>query len=131
MIEFELLMGIFFLFPIDNILFSCTTKKEGETMSKKHGYCGNCMFCLSVCSECGSTDVSVEGNISFSYRNDAQDEIDMSIELEDVWSFKCNACDLDIGSDGLDNLESAISDDLPDSLMAEYKDGKVYWDAGI
>ncbi|MEA1947525.1 MAG: hypothetical protein U9N83_09525 [Thermodesulfobacteriota bacterium] len=51
-------------------------------MSKKHEYCGKCMFCVSVCPECGSTDVDVSGLISFSYSNHLQNDIDMSLEFD-------------------------------------------------
>lgn len=46
-------------------------------MNKKHEYCGKCMFCVSVCPECGSSDVDVSGLISFSYSNHLQDDIDI------------------------------------------------------
>ena len=123
MVEIELLIALFSLSPNDNILFSCTTYKEGETMSKKHDYCGTCMFCNSVCPECSSTDVDVSGHIRFSYRNYAQDEIDMDIKLMDV-NLECNDCGAGIGLD-LENLKDAIADALPDSLKAKRKDDNI------
>ena len=91
-------------------------------MSKKHGYCGKCMFCVSVCPECNSTDVDVSGLISFSYSNHLQDDIDMSLEFDYIKGFYCNECDTDIDPE---KLESAISEALPDSLKAKRKDGNI------
>ena len=91
-------------------------------MSKKHGYCGKCMFCVSVCPECNSTDVDVSGLISFSYSNHLQDDIDMSLEFDYIKGFYCNECDTDIDPE---KLESAISEVLPDSLKAKRKDGNI------
>ena len=92
-------------------------------MSKKHGYCGKCMFCASVCPECGSTDVDLSGHIRYSYSNYAQDEIDMDIKLMDV-NLECNDCGAGIGLD-LENLKDAIADALPDSLKAKRKDDNI------
>ena len=91
-------------------------------MSKKHEYCGKCMFCASVCPECSSTDVDVSGLISFSYSNHLQDDIDMSLEFDYIKGFYCNECDTDIDPE---KLESAISEALPDSLKAKRKDGNI------
>jgi len=91
-------------------------------MSKKHGYCGKCMFCVSVCPECNSTDVDVSGLISFSYSNHLQDDIDMSLEFDYIKGFYCNECDTDIDPE---KLESAISEALPDSLKAKRKDDNI------
>ena len=88
-------------------------------MSKKHGYCGKCMFCVSVCPECNSTDVDVSGLISFSYSNHLQDDIDMSLEFDYIKGFYCNECDTDIDPE---KLESAISEALPGRLKAKRKD---------
>jgi ferredoxin len=91
-------------------------------MSKKHGYCGKCMFCVSVCPECNSTDVDVSGLISFSYSNHLQDDIDMSLEFDYIKGFYCNECNTDINPE---KLESAISETLPDTLKAKRKDGNI------
>ena len=91
-------------------------------MSKKHEYCGKCIFCVSVCSDCGSPDVDVSGLISFSYSNHLQDDIDMSLEFDYIKGFYCNECDTDIDPE---KLESAISEALPDSLKAKRKDGNI------
>ena len=91
-------------------------------MSKKHGYCGKCMFCVSVCPDCGSSDVDVSGLISFSYSNHLQDDIDMSLEFDYIKGFYCNECDTDIDPE---KLESAISEALPDSLKATWKDDNM------
>ena len=91
-------------------------------MSKKHEYCGKCMFCVSVCPECGSTDVDVSGLISFSYSNHLQDDIDMSLEFDFIKGFYCNECHTDIDPE---KLESAISEALPDSLKAKREDGNM------
>ena len=91
-------------------------------MSKKHEYCGKCMFCVSLCPECGSSDVDVSGLISFSYSNNLQDDIDMSLEFDFIKGFFCNDCHTDIDPK---KLESAISEALPDSLKAKLKDGDM------
>jgi ferredoxin len=91
-------------------------------MSRKHGYCGKCMFCVSICPECNSTDVDVSGLISFSYSNHLQDDIDMSLEFDYIKGFYCNECDTDIDPE---KLESAISEVLPDSLKAKRKEGNI------
>jgi hypothetical protein len=91
-------------------------------MSKKHEYCGKCMFCVSVCSDCGSPDVDVSGLISFSYSNHLQDDIDMSLEFDFIKGFYCNECHIDIDPE---KLESAISEALPDSLKAKRKDDNI------
>lgn len=91
-------------------------------MSKKHEYCGKCMFCVSVCPDCGSPDVDVSGLISFSYSNHLQDDIDMSLEFDFIKGFYCNECHIDIDPD---KLESAISEALPDSLKAKRKDDNI------
>ena len=91
-------------------------------MSKKHEYCGKCMFCVSLCPECGSSDVDVSGLISFSYSNHLQDDIDMSLEFDYIKGFYCNECDTDIDPE---KLESANSEALPDSLKAKRKDGNI------
>ena len=89
-------------------------------MSKKHEYCGKCMFCVSVCPECSSTDVDVSGLISFSYSNHLQDDIDVSLEFDFIKGFYCNECHTDINPE---KLESAITEALPDTLKAKRKDG--------
>jgi len=89
-------------------------------MSNKHEYCGKCMFCVSVCSRCGSPDVDVSGLISFSYSNIRQNDIDMNIEFDFIKGFYCNECHADINPK---KLESAISEALPDTLKAKRKDG--------
>ena len=95
-------------------------------MSKKHEYCGNCVFCLSKCPECGSTDVDVSGYTRFSYRKYTQDEIDMGIKLIDV-NLECNDCGA--GKDlNLEKLKDAIDDTFPDILKAKWKDDKVTCD---
>jgi hypothetical protein len=91
-------------------------------MSKKHEYCGKCMFCVSVCPDCGSPDVDVSGLISFSYSNHLQDDIDMSLEFDFIKGFYCNECHIDIDPE---KLESAISEALPDSLKAKRKDDNI------
>ena len=89
-------------------------------MGKKHEYCGKCMFCVSVCPECRSTDVDVSGLISFSYSNHVQDNIDMNLEFDYIKGFFCNECHTDIDPK---KLESAIGEVLPDSIKAKRKDG--------
>jgi len=91
-------------------------------MSKKHEYCGKCMFCVSVCPDCGSPDVDVSGLISFSYSNHLQDDIDMSLEFDFIKGFYCNECHIDIDPE---KLESAISEALPDSLKAKRKNDNI------
>jgi ferredoxin len=90
-------------------------------MSKKHEYCGKCMFCVSVCPECGSSDVDVSGLISFSYSNYLQDDIDMSLEFDFIKGFYCNECHTDIDPE---KLEFAISEALPDTVKAKRTGGK-------
>ena len=90
-------------------------------MSKKHEYCGKCIFCASVCPDCGSFDVDVSGLISFSYSNNLQDDIDMSLEFDFIKGFYCNECHTDINPE---KLESAISETLPDTIKAKRKGGK-------
>ena len=80
------------------------------------------MFCVSLCPECGSSDVDVSGLISFSYSNNLQDDIDMSLEFDFIKGFFCNDCHTDIDPK---KLESAISEALPDSLKAKLKDGDM------
>ena len=89
-------------------------------MSKKHEYCGKCMFCVSRCPECSSSDVDVSGLISFSYSNHLQDDIDMNLEFDFIKGFYCNECHIDINPE---KLESAISEALPEALKAKRKDG--------
>jgi len=91
-------------------------------MSKKHEYCGKCIFCVSVCPKCGSSDVDVSGLISFSYSNHLKDNIDMSLEFDFIKGFYCNECHADIDPK---KLESAIIETLPDSLKAKRKDGNM------
>ena len=90
-------------------------------MSKKHEYCGKCMFCVSVCPECGSSNVDVSGLISFSYSNYLQDNIDMSLEFGFIKGFYCNECHTDIDPG---KLEFAISEALPDTIKAKRKGDK-------
>ena len=80
------------------------------------------MFCVSVCPDCGSSDVDVSGLISFSYSNNLQDDIDMSLEFDFIKGFYCNECNTDINPE---KLESAISETLPDTLKAKRKDGNI------
>ena len=91
-------------------------------MSKKHEYCGKCIFCASVCPECGSSDVDVSGLISFSYSNHQQNDIDMSLEFDFIKGFYCNECHTDINPE---KLEYAITETLPDTLKAKRKDGDM------
>ena len=91
-------------------------------MSKNHEYCGKCMFCVSVCPDCGSSDVDVSGLISFSYSNNLQDDIDMSLEFDFIKGFFCNECHTDIDPE---KLEPAIRGALPDSLKARRKNGDM------
>lgn len=91
-------------------------------MSKKHEYCGNCIFCASVCPECGSSDVDVSGLISFSYSNHQQNDIEMSLEFDFIKGFYCNECQTDINPE---KLEYAITETLPDTLKAKRKDGDM------
>ena len=91
-------------------------------MSKEQKYCGKSMFCVSVCPECGSSDVDVSGLISFSYSNNLKDDIDMSLEFDFIKGFYCNECYTDIDPE---KLESAISEALPNSLKAKRKDGNM------
>ena len=79
------------------------------------------MFCVSVCPECGSSDVDVSGLISFSYSNHLQDDIDMSLEFDFIKGFYCNECHTDIDPE---KLESAISEALPDTIKAKRKGDK-------
>ncbi len=96
---------------------------------KKHTYCGKCMFCTSVCPECGKTDVEVTGDIHFYYHNAAQDEIELEIELETI-DLYCNTCSADmIGGSLLEKLKTAIDNALPDSIIAKWKDDKVTCEA--
>jgi len=90
-------------------------------MSKKHEYCGKCMFCVSVCPECGSSNVDVSGLISFSYSNYLKDNIDMSLEFDFIKGFYCNECHTDIDPE---KLEFAISEALPDTIKAKRKGDK-------
>ena len=90
-------------------------------MSKKHEYCGKCMFCVSLCPECGSSEVDVSGLISFSYSNYLQDDIDMILEFDFIKGFYCNECHTDIDPE---KLESAISEALPDTIKAKRKGDK-------
>jgi len=91
-------------------------------MSKTHEYCGKCIFCASVCPECGSSDVDVSGLISFSYSNNLQNDIDMSLKFDFIKGFFCNECHTDIDPE---KLESAIREALPDSLRAKRKKGDL------
>ncbi|MDH3357580.1 MAG: hypothetical protein OEM06_08960 [Desulfobacteraceae bacterium] len=91
-------------------------------MSKKHEYCGECIFCASVCPECGSSDVDVSGLISFSYSNHQQNDIEMSLEFDFIKGFYCNECQTDINPE---KLEYAITETLPDTLKAKRKDGDM------
>ena len=79
------------------------------------------MFCVSVCPECGSSNVDVSGLISFSYSNHLQDDIDMSLEFDFIKGFYCNECHTDIDPE---KLESAISEALPDTIKAKRKGDK-------
>ena len=79
------------------------------------------MFCVSVCPECGSSDVDVSGLISFSYSNYLQDDIHMSLEFDFIKGFYCNECHTDIDPE---KLESAISEALPDTIKAKRKGDK-------
>ena len=79
------------------------------------------MFCVSLCPECGSSDVDVSGLISFSYSNHLQDDIDMSLEFDFIKGFYCNECHTDIDPE---KLESAISEALPDIIKAKRKGDK-------
>jgi len=91
-------------------------------MSKKHEYCGKCIFCASVCPECRSSDVDVSGLISFSYSNHQQNDIEMSLEFDFIKGFYCNECQADINPE---KLEYAITETLPDTLKAKRKDGDM------
>jgi len=91
-------------------------------MSKKHEYCGECIFCASVCPECGSSDVDVSGLISFSFSNHQQNDIEMSLEFDFIKGFYCNECQTDINPE---KLEYAITETLPDTLKAKRKDGDM------
>ena len=53
-------------------------------MSEKHEYCGECIFCTSVCPECGSSHVRVKYKPTFEYENDTEDQIEISLMDEDV-----------------------------------------------
>ncbi len=88
-------------------------------MGKKNEYCGKCIFCASVCPECGSSDVDVSGLISFSYSKHQHDDIEMTLEFDFIKGFYCNECHKDINPD---KLESAITKALPDTLKAKRKD---------
>jgi hypothetical protein len=89
-------------------------------MNKKHEYCGKCIFCTSVCPECGSSDVDVSGLISFSYSKHQENDIDMSLEFDFIKGFYCNECSADINPE---KLESAITKVLPDTLKAKRNNG--------
>lgn len=131
-----------------------TERNDKMTEKKKHGYCGKCIFCLSVCPECKSTDVVVAGVIEFDYYNNSENYIQINLSVEYLSLFNCESCGANIYPDEfrkdlakikgfnddktlsavnlakkypekLEKLKKFIQDILPDHLDAEWKDGKV------
>ena len=66
--------------------------------------------------------MDVSGLISFSYSNNLQDDIDMSLEFDFIKGFYCNECHTDINPE---KLESAISEALPGTIKAKLKSDKT------
>ena len=87
--------------------------KKVNIDSKQEG-CGNCIFCLSQCPECGSRNVSVRYKPEFEYSySDGENSI--HIGISDYWlEITCEDCgdyfESNSFSDEGSALECAISD---------------------
>ncbi len=57
-----------------------------------HEYCGECIFCTSLCPECGSTEIRVKYNPTFEYDNDTEGIICVS-RSDDHLELECYSCD--------------------------------------
>ena len=99
--------------------------------NNKHEYCGECVFCNSICPECGSKKVNIEWIIKYTYNNIDEDIIkarhkESNIRLDCKYC-GCYIC-LDEGeTEELYKLERALSSsiELPDIIKYTYSDGNV------
>jgi ribosomal protein S27E len=68
-------------------------KKENVLNKKNEIDCGNCIFCLSKCPECGSRNIQVRFKPEFEYSYEEGDEsIDIRWDDESI-EVHCEDCD--------------------------------------
>ncbi len=84
---------------------------------KEHKDCGKCIFCLSKCPECGSTDIHVKYRVEFVYNNDMEDNLHIESDL--IYSqIYCHDCGEEIeGSDKRLEKLNIILESLASSTM--------------
>lgn len=61
-------------------------------------HCDECVFCLSVCPACGSTQVDVRLATAYGYRNDHPDRLQLW-RVEQSASMHCRRCGADFAPD--------------------------------
>jgi hypothetical protein len=74
-------------------------------MAEKRICKGDCIFCISKCPKCGSTDIEYRLAIVFHCENDTKNELDINAYVDpDISEATCNDCDYDFGYDDLEKI---------------------------
>jgi hypothetical protein len=103
--------------PVDN-----QGESEGlymETKHQEHEYCGECIFCVSKCPECGYTEIDVDFKVVCMYGNFKEDVIDRHQSINEI-ELKCRKCGESFKDDeyGRDERLSALSKAIEDVHVA-------------
>jgi hypothetical protein len=106
--------------PIAKKLAPVKKKKE------EHAYCGKCIFCVSVCPECKSTNVNVNYDVRFSSVVGEKDKIEIDGELE-LFEINCHECaeQAIYQHDDLGVYDKAIGETYTSIMEVTRKDGKI------
>ena len=94
--------------------------------NKDHQETCPCIYCNSVCPECGSLNVRVKFTVSFDYANDIRIPINLTQDIGAI-ELECEECGEDFKHDGFEQDERLIplwnaldeSLDLPTGLKIE------------
>jgi len=100
-------------------------KKLVEQENQKHESC-DCIFCLSHCPDCGSSNINVRFKPEFNYSYEDGDEF-INVEYDyDKVEIHCQNCDYWQRTDNsllLNFISSAL--DLPSDLFIERKEDRT------
>ncbi len=83
----------------------------------------DCIFCISKCPDCGSTDIEVDFSASYNYDNAIDDTIVISLQNVCEITIRCHACNSEFQD--IDGLEDKLHKALPDQVECAYEDHEI------